>query len=351
MKKGIYLLFVLLLAASLLMGVFACAPKTTAPQTTTAPQKVYTLKYAGYYTPQTPQAQNYDQFFIARAEALSNGRIKFEYYPNQQLGKAADQMDIIGGGAAESGFIILAYFTSMEPMFAGLDLPFIFDVDVKRHMEIGFAAAHHPDFQAALVKHNLKLLGVDCQGTAGFFSKAPLKKLEDFNGKKIRSAGGMVAQAIKALGAAPSSMASSEVYLALQTGVVEGAAIHPESGLTSKWYEVSKYVTMPYISLSGYCMIKAMNLNVWNSLPKDLQDVLLKAGEETEKNELITMPKLEEQSLADLAKLGMDITMVPRQETQRWRDVCKPIWGEWLKQSGAPGQRLYDFITKEVGGK
>ncbi len=340
MKKTYIVLALMLVVALLAVGLSCAKP---------APEKVYTLRWGGVYPPDKVQEQAFSVFFMQKATELSNGAIQWEYYPANQLFGMKESMDAIGGGTADGGLVVPAFFTGKIPLVGIQDLPFLFDADLEGHLQAVVNLVQHPDYTGAFeAAYNVKVLGGDSQGTNAFYFKERLTKLEDFKGRKIRAAGKMQSNAINALGGAAQSLASPEVYTALQTGVIDGTQWQPLSAVANRIYEVTDYAVIPYISLSGYSYLRAINRDVWNSLPKDLQDALMQAQEEAEKNSLKVIPKAEEEAIDTLAKNGMDIYYVPREENLRWRDAARPVWDAWLDKTGAKGQGLLDFVLKEL---
>jgi len=345
MKRFSYLRLTLILA---LLLTSATAPAATAPK---SPAAKYTFKFAGYYPPASPQAKAGEQYFMNRVKQLSNGQVQWQYFPSEQLGKGTEQLDIVGGGTAEFGALIPAFFTGKVPLIGSQDLPFLFNTDVAGHIRIATALLHQPEITEALAKSNIKIVAASSLGTMSMFFKQPLKTLEDWKGRKVRTAGKLQSDTINALGATAQSMLSAEVYLALSTGVIDGSLWHPLSALEYKLYEVAKFAVIPYISLSGYTVAQIVSTDVFNKLPKNMQDIILQAGIDTEKHSQAAFLDDEKKAIEDLGKKGMNIYFVPQKETMRWRDASRPIWNNWLKANGAPGQRLVDFVLRELGEK
>jgi TRAP-type C4-dicarboxylate transport system substrate-binding protein len=178
MKNGCYLRFTLVLGLLL-------AP-ATAPAAITPSVPAYTFKFAGYYPPASPQAKASEQYFMNRVKQLSHGRVKWQYFPSEQLGKGTEQLDIVGGGTAEFGALIPAFFTGKVPLLGSQDLPFLFNTDVAGHIRIATALLHQPEITDAMAKSNVKIVAASSLGTMSMFFKRPLKTLEDWKGRKVR---------------------------------------------------------------------------------------------------------------------------------------------------------------------
>jgi TRAP-type C4-dicarboxylate transport system substrate-binding protein len=112
---------------------------------------------------------------------------------------------------------------------------------------------------------------------ANIYAKQPVRSLEDLKGLELRASGG-VAQVLKTLGAAPVGMPQSECPEALQKGVVKGAASSLETLMDFKYAETCKYVTI--FNGPVYPFAVVMNMDTWNSLPKDVQEVMDGLGTE-----------------------------------------------------------------------
>lgn len=345
MKKDSYL------RLTLVLGVLLASATATAATAPKPLASTYTFKFAGYYPPASPQAKAGEQYFMNRVKQLSKGRIKWQYFPSEQLGKGTEQLDIVGGGTAEFGALIPAFFTGKVPLIGSQDLPFLFNTDVAGHIRIATALLHQPEITDALAKNNVKIVAASSLGTMSMFFKQPLKTLEDWKGRKVRTAGKLQSDTINALGATAQSMLSAEVYLALSTGVLDGSLWHPLSAFEYKLYEVAKYAVIPYISLTGYTVAQIVSVDVFNKLPKEMQDMIIQAGIDTEKHSQIAFLQDEKKAIKDLGKKGMNVYFVPQKETMRWRDASRPIWDKWLKANGAPGRRLVDFVLQELGEK
>lgn len=286
---------------------------------------------------------------MTKVEELSNGRIKWRYFPNQQLGPGAQQLEIIGTGSADVGFIIPAFFTGKVAVFGVQDFPFLITAsDFSEHQRIVINLFHQPEFVDALAKLNIKLLWADVQGKMSLWTRFPIEKLKDIEGKKIRTAGKWSSEGTAALGASPQSMIASEVYLALQTGVVDGAYMSNLGGLGFKWQEVAKYFTIPAISQTGYGSCTGMNIDSFNKLPKDLQEVMLRAAKESEEYAQRTFFKFDKETTEKLTGMGVKVVHLPMDETLRWREKVRPLYDKWIVEMGAPAKRAYDYLINEL---
>jgi C4-dicarboxylate-binding protein DctP len=236
-----------------------------------AAQDPILIKFSHVVAKDTPKGKA-AEFFKRRAEELTGGRVKVEVYPNSQLYKDKEEMEALQLGAVQMLAPSLAKFAPLGVKeFEVFDLPFIFDD----------YAALHKITQGAVGQKLLSKL--DAKGILGLAywdngfkvmsSNKPIKMPADFKGQKLRIQSSKVLDAqMRSVGAIPQVMAFSEVYQALQTGVVDGTENPPSNLYTQKMFEVQKYVTLSNHGYLGYAVI--VNKKFWAGLPADVRTAL-----------------------------------------------------------------------------
>lgn len=143
------------------------------------------------------------------------------------------------------------------------------------------------------------------------------KKIDraDLTGLKIRTSP-YYDPLVKALHGIPVRVAPAEIYSALEKGVVDGAGWPFFGALDYKWYEVVKYMVRPRFGDDVYQIL--VNLNSWNRLPKDLQNLLTNIAIEMENEGAVTMQALYESEERELLKRGMELLVLPPKEAQKY---------------------------------
>ena len=228
--------------------------------------------------------------------------------------------------------------------FEAFDLPFIFaDKAALRKVTDG------PVGKGLLAK--LKSKGVTGlaywdNGFKVMSANKPLKTPDDMLGLKMRIQSSKVLEAqMKAFGAVPQVMAFSEVYQALQTGVVDGTENPPSNMYTQKMHEVQKYAAVTYHGYLGYAVI--VNKKFWDGLPADLRGKLEQAMAEATVYANDIAQKENDGSLEAMKKTGKTEFHTPTAaEFKAWKDAAKPVHQE---VAGRIGKELLDAITKETG--
>lgn len=236
------------------------------------------IKFSHVVANDTPKGKA-AEFFAKRAAELTGGKVKVEVYGNSTLYKDKEEMEALQLGAVQMLAPSLAKFGPLGAKeFEVFDLPFIFDNYAELHK-----VTQGPVGQMLLGKlegRGIKGLAFWDNGFKSFSANKPLKNVDDFKGQKLRIQSSKVLEAqMRAVGALPQVMAFSEVYQALQTGVVDGTE-NPHSNLfTQKMHEVQKHVTVSDHGYLGYAVIT--NKKFWDGLPADVRGQLEKAMAES----------------------------------------------------------------------
>ncbi|WP_348523134.1 TRAP transporter substrate-binding protein [Cypionkella aquatica] len=232
------------------------------------------IKFSHVAAPDTPKGKAALKF-EELAERYSNGGVDVQVYPNSQLYKDKEELDALQLGAVQMLAPSLAKFAPLGVQdFEVFDLPFIFPNYDALH------AVTQGDLGRAMLA---KLQDKGITGLAfwdnGFkimSANRPLYLPKDFIGLQMRVQSSRVSEAqMIALGAVPQAIAFSEVYQALQTGVVDGAENTPSNMATQRITQVQKYATVSNHGYLGYAVI--VNQKFWDDLPADLRAALEQA--------------------------------------------------------------------------
>lgn len=174
----------------------------------------------------------------------------------------------------------------------------------------------------------------------------PLRTPADFKALKMRIQSYKVLDSeMRSMGAIPQVISFSEVYQALQTGVVNGTENPPSNLYTQKMYEVQKYVTVSEHGYLGYAVI--VNKKFWNSLPADIRGILEGAMKDTTTYANDVAKKDNDEALALVKKSGRSqiITLTP-QERHLWKKTMDKAHKEHMNRIGAD---LVKEVYKETG--
>jgi C4-dicarboxylate-binding protein DctP len=253
-------LLIALFAGSLSLAAFA--------------QQPIVIKFSHVVANDTPKGKAAD-YFAKKAGELTGGKVKVEVYANSTLYKDKEEMEALQLGAVQMLAPSLAKFGPLGVKdFEVFDLPYIFD---------GYDDLHKvttgPVGQKLLAKlepKGIRGLAFWDNGFKSLSANTPINQPADLKGKKLRiQSSKVLEQQMRALGALPQMMAFSEVYQALQTGVVDGTE-NPISNLyTQKMHEVQKHLSLTEHGYLGYAVI--VNKKFWDGLPADIRKQLEEA--------------------------------------------------------------------------
>ncbi len=328
MKKVLLVAFCSVVALSLATTVHAQAVKL-----------VFSTMFPKSYT----YILNPSLDFCKKVEERSGGKVKFDIYHSQQLFGGKEEFAAVGRGDIDVGIPHDIYHTGEVPDLGITSLPFLYeDVDqAQRILRAGLKEMVRPKVEKA---NNCVLLGWVVFDPYQFYSKKPIASLEDVKGKVWAVSGTTHTMAIKVIGGSPTMMSSGELYLALQTGTIDGCTRPLLTGVGRKLHEVSKYLTLAGFSPWGDLLI--VNRDKWNKLPADIQEMMRKAGSEWEEQAFQMGKEFEKTTTKKLADGGMMVSKLPPAELTKFRKSMDPVYKWWLGKEVPGGQKYLDFVEK-----
>jgi C4-dicarboxylate-binding protein DctP len=302
------------------------------------------IKFSHVVATDTPKGKGAVRF-KELAEKLTNGRVKVELYANSSLYKDKEEMEALQLGAVQMLAPSLAKFGPLGVKeFEVFDLPFLF-VDQAALTR----ATQGPVGKMMLAKlepKGIKGLAFWNNGFKQMTSNKALHVPADFKGMKMRIQSSKVLDAqFRAVGANPQVMAFSEVYQALQTGVVDGTENTPSNIFTQKMHEVQKFMTISDHGYIGYAVI--VNKKFWDSLPADIRTKLDQAMAESTTYANAIAQVENDQAVAGIRKWGKTsiYTLTPAEKAQ-WRTAMLPVRKEMESRVGKDTLAAIDKAVK-----
>jgi len=258
----------------ILVGIlFMAAALMSSPATAETAAKVYNLKMP------INANQNENYYKIAtdcanKLKVMSNGRLNIRILPINQVVPIAEAWDAVAKGTVEMAHVFPSYHVGKMPaadIESGLPFTYRNEQDLRTFWhDYGYL-----DFlnNEVYPKTNTYVLGQVYFSGYQLWLKKPVKTIEDLQKMKVRTAGAL-SKLLGKCGIPTTFIAPPEIYTALSTGVLDGAA---NGGLVQgydlKYYEVAKYLLSPKLQTTASCSIY-INRDLWNSLPEDLKLML-----------------------------------------------------------------------------
>jgi C4-dicarboxylate-binding protein DctP len=316
-----------------------------APSTVMA-QAPIVIKFSHVVANDTPKGKGAIKF-KELAEKYTNGKVKIEVYPNSSLYKDKEEIEALQLGSVQMLAPSTAKFAPLGAKeFEALDLPWLFKDE----------ATYDKTMKGTVGKWLFKKL--ESKGITGLAywvngfkdmsANKPLRKPEDMKGLKMRIQSSKVLESeMRAFGALPQVMAFSEVYQAMQTGVVDGSENPPSNFYTQKMHEVQKYLTLTDHGVIEYAVI--VNKKFWDGLPADIRTTLEGAMKDATKYADDIAKKENDDALAAVKASGKTeiITLTPP-EKAAWKKVGVTVHKE---NESRVGKDTLELVYKETGFK
>ncbi|AZR74758.1 hypothetical protein BBF96_00225 [Anoxybacter fermentans] len=285
-----------------------------------------TLKIANYYAVDHPVNQALQNKFKPMVEEGTNGKIKVYIFPNNQLG--AEQEFIEG---VQLGTIEMAMTGNMwentVPQFRIMQLPYMF-VNYE-HADAVLNGPIGEKIYKYLEPLNVKVLASFPNGFRVISNnKRPIRTIEDCKDIKLRVfQGETIIKEMKALGFSTVVLPFSEIFTALQQGVVDGQDNPLATAYYAGWYDVQKYVSITnHMYSPGYIVI---NKGVWDRLSEDEKEIIKKAAQVTSEAILNAVRSQEDQIIKEITNKGVVVTYP---DLKPFMERVKPIVNEFIEE-------------------
>jgi C4-dicarboxylate-binding protein DctP len=302
------------------------------------------IKFSHVVAVDTPKGQA-ALFFAKKAGELTKGKVKVEVYANSALYKDGEEMSALQMGSVQMLAPSLAKFGPLGVReFEAFDFPFMFDDTAELHkITMGPVGAA---MLAKLEPKGIKGLAYWDNGFKSFSANTPLKMPADYKGKKFRiQSSKVLEEEIRSVGGIPQVMAFSEVYQALQTGVVDGTENPISNFYTQKMHEVQKHLSITNHGYLGYAVIA--NKKFWDGLPADVRGQLEQAMKEATVYANQIAQEENDKSLAGVKASGKTTVYVPSKE-ERFA-LKKAMASVHIKMADRVGKETLQEFYKATG--
>jgi tripartite ATP-independent transporter DctP family solute receptor len=269
-------------------------------------------------------------------EKNSNGKLKLEIYPNQQLGSERQCLELLQIGSLDMTKVSAAVMENFSPNMKVLGLPFLFEN--KEHTFKTLDGEIGQELLDGGKKYWLKGLGYYDAGSRSFYTKDKnITAPKDLEGLKIRVMESVTAMnMVSSLGGSPSPISSGELYTALQQGVVDGAENNPTTFFLSRHYEVCKFFSLDEHTTIPDVLI--MSTHLWNSLSEQEQNWIQVSVKTSVKYQRELWEKSELNALKAVQKEG--VVIIQPEKTQFKNKVEK------IYESYKDNIEMYSLINR-----
>ncbi len=280
--------------------------------------------------------------FVEDAQKATGGKLEIVVHSNGSLIKHPDILRAVSTGQVNIAEFLLGQFGNEDPVFAADNIPFVaagYDNAWK------FYQAQKPQLQASLKKRGLRLMYSVAWPGQGFYTKEPLKSVDDLKGTKFRTYSPLTARLAELLGASPTVIQVPEIPQMFATGAVQAMITSSATGTSTKAWEFVKnyYKTSAFHPKN----VVVVNERGFSRLPKDQQAALTKPAATAEKRGWEMSKAREKEGDETLAKNGMTVREPDAKMKAAFQKIGAQMAQEWEKSAGASGQA----ILKRYRGK
>jgi TRAP-type C4-dicarboxylate transport system substrate-binding protein len=365
MKRSITLMSMILVVIVVSAGILTgCSPSSpTAPATTgnnatpvadvtptasTAPQKVYEIKFTDQFTPVMEDAKINEE--LGRLiEEHTGGQVKFTYYHASALGKTSDFLNLLNGGVADAIHIICGWFPQNFAFFMGLEIPQVGFKDRSSRLEADWML-----FEAGYLKEfdGYKVLAFNATPAMNIYMTQNIPTAADLRGKKIRASNATVRTWLENLGAAPNAMPPADLYMAMDRGTIDGVFTAYSNYMQQKYFEVCKYAIWNPMSIGSSPIL--MSKTVWDSLPADVQAGIDEAIEAYRNYYVDYYTSVDSKAVDSLKSSGANVYSFEGDDAAKLTEAAAPLKEEWVKQmeaKGLPAKEMFDEVAKMLAAK
>ena len=301
----------------------------------------YTMRLSHQFPPAHHSAKNMEQF-AADVKANTGGRVEVQIFGAAQLYKPNQHHAAVAGGKIESAIVLSFQWGGTIPEMNVTIIPyFMSSVDKMRKFR-GSQAQQLLD--AKMAEKGVVNIAWFMDANDGIFTsaKAPLIRPEDFKGVKIRGLSKLWDEGLVAMGAQPSAMPGSEVYQALQTGVIDAGFTGVQAAHSRRFYEVQKFGVASNIILAYDNLI--VNPAWWEGLPADIRKGILDAVAQAEARALPKNDDIPPEHLQQLREKGMTVVELNAAQKKVMADAMQPAVIQAFSASSPDAPRLLELI-------
>jgi TRAP-type C4-dicarboxylate transport system substrate-binding protein len=301
-----------------------------------ASEKTVVWKYADY-RPATGAGHKLISGFFKELETRSDGRFKIQSHWGGELGGAKELLPTVGSGVVDIAFTISLFYPGALPLSYVTWLPFVSNSRVDT---TSVAASElfetNKAIQKELDSHNVVGGGIWAEDVYDLVSMDPIRKAEDFKGKKVRC-GTYHGEVLKKFGASRVSIPGPEIYGAMQTGLIDVHLHYVDCFHKYGTWELVKYFTRG-IGMGAATAMFGINKDSWNALPDDLKDIYRSVQKDLSlmSRSAFRDPERYGKQLELFKAKGIQFIEFPVAERNKLKEAAKSVWQEWAKSSGKP---------------
>lgn len=301
-----------------------------------APKKSYQWKLASYQPPGAAEAVATKRW-AEEVAAATDGRVKIQFFFQEGLVPGAEILQAVGDGRADLGYIADAYYPGELPLTSVAGVPFVAGNPEAQGKAFIDLYKNNETYRDEWAKQNTHVLIWAPVPSNAMAVKTPVTSLDDLKGQKIRVIG-YSSQVFKGYGITPVAISQSEVYEALQRGVINGTTSSFDILIDRSYQEIAPHFVDPKTGSYAVTM-NIINKKLWDGLPDDLKEAIESVNEKYLAMYMEELQKHEDEACEKLKSSGGDIVRLADDEVESWAAATKQdaidAWADSVNKSNS----------------
>ncbi len=281
--------------------------------------------------------------FIDEITRRTNGQVKFEYFPAQQLGKAADLLNLTQSGVADIGYVGVSYVSDKMPLSAVAQLPGSFTTACEGSLSYWELARGDTMTRHEFSANKVRLLFAVVLEPYQFYSRdREIRSIADVKGLKLRSTGGAMDIFARKIGAVPVRMAAPDVRESLSRGTLDGLIFPNESVLSYDLQKLVRFGTKGG-NFGSFVGTYVIGESGWKKIPKDVQQMMLEVGDKVTRSLCRDIDASVDAAQGKLEQAGVryhSLTVADRKPFEELSEEVAREWADGLDKRGKPGTQV-----------
>lgn len=295
----------------------------------------------GHYIP-----ENMTKFWMERVTELTGGKVGFDYYPAEQLGKAKDLLALTQTGVMDVGYVGASYVSDKLPLSSVAELPENFTTSCRGTKAFWEIAKPGGALDAAeFAPNDVRILMVLVLPPYQVLtSSAQISDLNSLRGLKLRTTGGAKEIATVKIGAVPVQISAPETRDALTRGTIDGVLFPHSSVLPYDLHPNLKYGTQN-VNFGSFVVTYVISQERWDALPEDVQAAFVQAGEEAIVKGCEATDGLDAKDKQTIADAGVTFVSLPAEDETKLMELMGEVSEEWATELDGRGKPGTDILN------
>ncbi|WP_260287152.1 TRAP transporter substrate-binding protein [Peribacillus aracenensis] len=290
-----------------------------------------------------------ESYFAEEVEKRTEGRIKFDFYSGGGLGiPQADVLSSVGEGLMQTGQMYGPHVAGDLKIADIMGLPFLIPNELELMRSVKEKLMPYWEKGMGEQFNAIPLAATQIEGR-NILTTSKVESLEDFKGLKIRPSGDTDTQLTDAIGGVPTPVDYTEVYTALQQGVLDGAWMVNSATLSNKLYEEAKFALEVDPAGAGIATwFLVVNKDAFYALSKEDQQIVREVAVEAEAKIQQRMREEATKIKKELQEKGVTFYQPSDADIKAMKDAAEPIIDKWESEAGDVGKQMMDVIKEEL---